>query len=367
MVMLILALGSVYGQEPRSAEVGFSGCWSHPVKDGIGSRLAGDDSNIFVAHKNERVEALSHNGSKLWESDFGGEIASNILVLDSSILLVARNSLVDNDGRRSQLRSLSSSAGITSWTQTIVDAEVHFLHRTAGAVILASSNGIVRSLDPATGQQFWKREIANSFLFAPIADDKRLAIATEGNQVFLISLATGEIESVRKLPFRITAFAILNTDSIMVGDDRGNVRRFVGGGERPLWTMKAGAAVSSIVAVNDRVLIASNDNFVYFLRAASGSVQWKRRYSGRVGFSLSLLGRYSLVANLNESEVFLTELATGKPAGQIVLSEGEGIVVSPLTIHDVVFLISNTSAYAFSMNGCPAPSKGRTALGSSTH
>ena len=184
--LIILAFSSVFGQEPNSTEVGFAGCWSYPTNSGAGSRLAADGQNLFFGHRKNTVEALSKDGAILWRSDLGGEISSNMLVTNESLILVTRNRVGDEGSFTSQLRSLSKATGITVWAKPIADSHEHFLESDGNLLIIASRNGILQSFDPVTSVVKWKREPTNSFSTAPAIGDRRIVVASEGGQIFSV-------------------------------------------------------------------------------------------------------------------------------------------------------------------------------------
>jgi len=55
-------------------------CWSYAVSTLADQRISSDGSRVFLPEDAARVEAISiTDGSRLWYSDLGGEIVSNIV------------------------------------------------------------------------------------------------------------------------------------------------------------------------------------------------------------------------------------------------------------------------------------------------
>ncbi|MFN0277757.1 MAG: PQQ-binding-like beta-propeller repeat protein [Pyrinomonadaceae bacterium] len=327
-------------------------CWAYQLGDVIGQQIVSDVEHVFVGSGGGKVEALSLDGKKIWSSEFGGEITSNILAAESGLFLVT--STVSSDTTKlsdSRLRSLSKETGITNWAVTLPDAEAHFLSAFNAAVIVVSKNGAVQSIDAKQGGVKWKREIAAGFVAEPVFFSKTVTIATTGNQIFALSLATGEIESIRKSVFGVTALAIMQNDVLIAGDERGNIFS-LNGVDKPMWTFKAGGQISDIFAVGDNLLAASHDNFVYFLVGRNGGRVWKLRLTGRVSDLAIGEDRYALISSFDEHKVMFVDLGNGKIAGQTVFDDDETAVQIQANPGLPMLVLTNRALNAYRLNGC---------------
>ena len=97
-----------------------------------------------------------------------------------------------------------------------------------------------------------------------------MIVATTAKQLFSVSLATGEIDSMRKMSYGVTALVETPSGEIIAGDERGNVSSLVNGNAKPYWKFKSGGEISAIFAVGEHLLVTSHDNFVYFLVSRNG-------------------------------------------------------------------------------------------------
>ena len=61
-------------------------------------------------------------------------------------------------------------------------------------LIVASGFGFVAALDAATGTEKWKREMGAPMTGAPTIKDGRIFVASNNNEIFALTLATGETE-----------------------------------------------------------------------------------------------------------------------------------------------------------------------------
>ena len=353
-----LMAATVSCQTNHSKEVEISKCWSYPVNGETGESLAVDGVRVYLGLSNAKVEAWSFDSKKMWTTELGGDISSNILAVDSGLFLVT--SLSSDTGRSggSLLRSLSKETGITNWTLKLPDAEKYFLGSFNGSLIVVSKSGVIQSVDAKSGTVEWKREIADGFAAAPAFDGGKVIVATTAKQIFAISLVSGEIISMRKLSFGVTALGETSSGQMIAGDERGNVSSLSAGAEKPYWNFKSGGEISAVFTIGDHMLVTSHDNFVYFLFNRNGGVMWKKRLTGRVSQISLYADRFALVTSYDQHGAVLTDLTNGKVAGQIAFGEDENLVYSPVISNGLIFTLTNKAAYAFSINDCPINKEG---------
>ena len=349
---LFLQTASVFGEAKSAGEISIEKCWAYPTPE-IGVALTSDGSRVFLGATGAKVEALSLDGKKMWTSDLGGDISSNILALDGGLLLVT-STVSAGEGKPggSILRNLSKETGITNWTLTLADADKHFLGGFNGSVVIVSNNGVIQSIEAKSGAVKWKRELAQGFAAEPVFTGVKILVASTGKQIFGVSLGSGEIESLRKVPFAVTALGETSAASLVVGDERGNLSSMANGTEKADWKFKSGGEISDILTFDDHLLVASHDNFVYFMGSKNGGLAWKKRLPGRVPQLANILGKYVFIAGFEEHNAVLTDIETGKVAGRIQFGEDEYLVVGPVSSNGSMLLLTNRAAYAYSLNGC---------------
>ncbi len=356
---LLLAGLAVFAQEkPVETEIVATKCWAYEVQAGQG--LASNGTRIFLATNEARVDAVSIDGRKLWSSELGGEIASNLLVTDSGVYVASATTPTAEKAATASLRLLSLDTGITSQTIKLPDASQHFLHQSNGSLIVVSANGTIQSIDAKSGAARWKREIAERFVGEPYFGAERVIVASAAKQLFTILHSSGEIELMRKLPSQSTAAALTASGETVIGDERGRVSLFLSDKDREhWWSYNSGASISSVRLLGNNILAASNDNFIYMLTPRSGGLAWKRRLAGRVTHIGILQNSLALVSSLEENGASFISLAGGKQLGQISLDEDEHLTANPSSASGLVFILTNNRLIAYSLNGCsPAKESG---------
>ena len=355
----ILLVSSLFGQKKPAGEVDVTRCWSHTVGETPATTLASDADRIFLGQDGSKVEALANDGNRVWSTELGGEITSNILPSGGGLFLVTSAVSVSAEKSvGSTLRSLSRDTGITNWTINLPGDGRYFLGEFNGAVIAVSTRGIIHSIDAKSGAVKWKREIAEGFTAEPTFAAGKVYIASTAKQIFSVSTATGEIDSVRKSAFGVTAIAVSASGDLIAGDERGNVGAFVNGSVKPRWKFKSGGEISVIIVTGENILIASHDNFLYFLSARYGGVGWKKRLSGRPAHIAAVPNRFVLIAAYDEPGALILDLFNGKVAGQIITGADERLSGTPVIADRLVVTMTNTAVHAYSLNGC-SPNKTR--------
>ncbi|MBK8304351.1 MAG: PQQ-binding-like beta-propeller repeat protein [Chloracidobacterium sp.] len=352
LVVITLCL-TAFGQTKPAGEVDIAKCWAYPLSDNTASTLAADAANVYIGSSGAKVEALSLDGKKLWATEFGGDINSNLMPTDAGLFLVTATVSDDAAKSGSVLRVVSKETGITSWTAKLPTAERHFLELYQGSIIVVSGNGVVQSLDIKDGTVKWKREIAEGFAGEPRFGGDAVVVGSTAKQAFTIMLATGEILSLRKIEAGVTSVGRVSTGDVTVGDGLGNVSLFLGGSEKPSWKFRSGGAISKILAANGNLFVTSHDNFAYSLYTSNGSLAWKRRLSGRVSHLSLINDKYIIVSAVDDHSVVLIELVKGKVAGQIALGADETLTADPVMSGGLILTVTDTAIYAHSLSPCP--------------
>lgn len=355
---LLLFGCAIFGQERPADELVAARCWSYPLNEAGAVTFASDADRVFLGMSGARIEAVTLDGSKLWATDLGGDITSNILP-QRNILFVATLGPPASEGRpgEAMLRALSRETGITVWTLKLPGSTKTFLHAVNEDLIVVSNSGVIQSIDAKTGAVKWKREIADGFVATPVFSREKVLVAASGKQVFGVLLATGEIDSMRRSLVTITALAETGAGEIVTGDERGNITAFAGGRDKASWRFKVGGQISGLSALADNLLVTSHDNFVYFISGRNGDVIWKKRLAGRVSHVASVANKYALSTSFEEHGAAITELLTGKPLGNIVLANEESITADPSVSAGRVFILTTQSLHAVSFDGCSSDKK----------
>jgi outer membrane protein assembly factor BamB len=347
-LILVLALvSSGFGQSKRSGDVDPAKCWSYSTGEIRADAIFAGNPHYLLGSSGARVESVALDGKKAWSTELGGEIKSNILPTEKGVYVVTSAAETGKASPADSLRLLSTDTGITVSSQKLGGAERYFLVPQNGSLIIVASSGAIESYG---GANPWKRDIAGGFVGEPAFSDGKIAVATTTNQIFVVSLANGEIESMQKMPLRVTAVGRTKDGDLLVGDDHGNAALFKSGSSKAYWKFKSGGAIAHVTEANDNILAVSNDNFVYLLDDRNGGLIWKKRFPGRIA-AAAPFGKYAFVSGFEQHLLVIMDLVNGKVAGQIKLGDDETVTALRSTPRSILVL-TNQALYSYSVDGC---------------
>lgn len=303
---------------PREKEtpiVTLNECWRYRSNDLLALKPAVDTSNLYLAENGGRVSAVSlSSGVRLWSTDLGGEIRSNVAVQGSQVFVATSDA-----SKHLRLRALSTASGIPTMEIDLPYADILYIASADGKLVVAEQTGYVAVFAAGSQKPDWQTmvpgiDISNMV----IASDQLIAPAAE-RSIRVISLADGKTVSSTTLDTAAATLGLFD-GNLVAGDSRGNLIRYNDDHHTIYWRLRNGARMSGIVATVKGVLAASLDNFVYMVSGYYGDIRWKRRMPGRVA-SIVTDGDIAIVQTIGESDAVILNLESGKPAGQLSIGD----------------------------------------------
>jgi outer membrane protein assembly factor BamB len=335
-------------QDSDISVVTLSECWRYRSSELLSLRPAIDTSNLYVAENGGRISAISlSSGTRIWSTELGGDIRSNIAVEGSNVYAVASDS-----SRHMRLRGLSVTSGIPNLDVEVPYGESARLIATHGKVIIGSASGFVASFPVGAAKPEWQTMIPGIDLSTlAVISEKGLAVSAD-KTVHAISTVDG------KETFTITADGPVSTLSlfdgdVLVGDSRGRLTRYDDDGRTVAWRLRNGARISGVVPTEHGLLVSSLDNFVYMVSSYYGSIKWKKRMSGRVS-SLAANGDLAAVITVGEPNAVLVNLENGKSAGEYVVGEDDAFTQPAIAANGQFIFFTSTKVVAESPGTCSA-------------
>ena len=274
--------------------------------------------------------SISFPDNTLWQSEFGGEIVSNLVTDQTSVFFAANPAAKEGVKPDSTtLRSVSKQTGITIWSVAVPYSEKSYLGADTNYIFAVTGDRVVIALDKKDGAVKWQTNVDKKLAAAPHFTEKYIGLASESSEIFLISPQNGEQTFQMTSPFPAISVFIPDVNTLIPGDRKGNLWAMDILTKQIRWKFKNGAQVSSITGAGESILVSSYDNFVYQMSPANGNVLWKRRLPGRVIERPLVTRDFAVVRVLGEPEVSFIDLKSGKILGKIV-SEGEDDITTAL-------------------------------------
>ncbi len=334
-------------ETPKNVEAVFTKCWAYPVGERSATVLAGDASATFVGTEGGGLIAVSAAGAKIWASDLGGEITTNIETAARLVFVVTSAS---GKSPATTLRGVSRTTGVARWSVNVTNSSRQWIFVRPDSVVVISNDGTVSSFGADSGKIGWSTSVHAPVTAVASTDGLRILIATDSKIIAVGD--TGRLEDVAAAGTGLNYIAASASKGVLTGDSRGSLSLF-GSHTKPLWQYRTGGAISNILAGEDSIIISSHDNFVYSISAYRGSVNWKRRFAGRAAFLRSLDGHFLLVGMSDGGDLTAIDTEHGRPAGQIVLGADEHIIgISQAATDGRFSILSEQTLYGYSTKGC---------------
>lgn len=231
------------------------------------------------------------------------------------------------------VRAASLSNGAEIWSQRLKGISKRDKAALGGGLavagdtlVVASGYGYVVAMDAANGAQKWRRELGAPMTGSPTISDGRIFVASNNNEVFALSLATGETvwsdqaisESARVLG---SPSAAAVEDFVIAPFSSGEIIAYLAANGRRLWTDALAQSgrftpISEINDIGSRPVLGSG---LVFASSQSGTtVAIDGRSGARVWTQVvgstrapALVGRYLFVLGTND-ELACLDAATGE-------------------------------------------------------
>jgi outer membrane protein assembly factor BamB len=348
----LFASPSLISASPPDDSPVFSKCWEYPSAADVTVNPTSDDTNVyFLDNENRLVGVHLHRGTKVWSTELGGDVISNLLVTGESILVVTSVPASASSAAKSILWSLRTETGLTDWRTDISPSPAVTLGRSSGNILALGSDGVVTAVSLGGGP-LWSIQAGSPLSSEPIFDDIGVAFGTEKNEVLNIAGSDGRVDTLWKSQHAPTAVYLNSRTRLLVGDARGNVFSLPGR-SNPAWRFRNGARISKVIGNKVGYLAVSDDNFVYNL-SRSGDVKWKRRLSGRVAGSPLVLGDALVLSIAGAGTVYVLDLRKGKISNRIDTGEESSIGSAGLPSGEGFVTTAPTGLTYFSRVKCPA-------------
>ena len=329
----------------------FKRSWDYKVTPNLAIFPVIDSSAVyFVDNENKLLAIDSTSAARIWSSELGGEVASNLLLSDTSVL-VATNSQSTEGGPapKTYLRSISRGTGVTEWRIEIVSTGNVWIGLYSGSIVAIGEDGSMSGLSRSDGKPIWVRGLGAPITTAPLFGQKGIILGTESKEIFDVAILDGSSRKLWKSEHLPTALFTDNSGRLVVGDERGRVTAVSSTGKRS-WIFRNGARISSVLLGDSDYLASSNDNFIYRL-TRGGNVKWKRRLPGRLAQAPLILGDVAVMSVAGGGGVFVLEVDKGKILDRIATAEDQSFAIGGSTNDSKNFVIAGPSSISYFSRG----------------
>jgi outer membrane protein assembly factor BamB len=350
----VILPASTAAQTPDKSLVTLNQCWNYPTENLVLQRPAVDNSNLYFGERGGRITAISlSTGTRLWSTELGGELRSNIAFLGSNLYVVAGPTIDGGPKGNGRLRVLSTNTGIPN-----PETELPFSGRVrlvtiAMRLVAISDGGNVMAFDGSSASPAWQRTFPSIYPETVTVWSDKIAFAASDNRVYVISGVSGANVTFANTDRPVSALGIID-DDLVWGDDRGNLVRYDLAKNSVDWRFKNGARISSIAAIPEGVVATSNDNFAYLVSSDYGSVKWKKRLSGRISNFTVGDGAIAVAETVGDPNAVVLNLDNGKSVGQAAIVDDEAYILASIYTAGKFIFFTNRRVIARSAAQCAA-------------
>jgi outer membrane protein assembly factor BamB len=296
---------------------GWEEAWRIRISRGVGSTPVWADSQILVASLDRNLHAirLEPEPRVVWDENQKSGLPASPLALGSRIVIVesgreGRLVALDRATRREawavklgdliaaplaaddRLYAVTSTglvaavtpAGNEVWRRELETAIAARPARIGGALLVASAEGVLYALDPATGDVRERVDPAAGPIWGDpaVLDDAHAIYATLEGQVFTVSPDL-EVEARRSFPSHFYAGPRLEDGALLLAGHEGTIWSYDWRNSEIRWRRELAATVRAAPAPGPRaVAIGDLGGNLYQLDRETGELLWHARLDGAI-------------------------------------------------------------------------------------
>lgn len=329
--------------------------WAYETRQLASQTPVAFEDALYVPLTGGVVAAVRpRDGQLLWRSESGGEFSAAPAADERGVYVGSELSAEGLDASavytKGVVRALSRTSGVALWTRTVPNPLEGALVLGDGLLLGASADGRIYALDKETGAPAWIVKTEHSFRTAPSVSDGRLFLSSDDGHLLIVALKTGAIlrryrtENSHASPFSV-AGRVVYTGS---ADGYVTALREAGGRLETLWRRRpTNSGVQTVTATPAGLLVASRDNFVYFLSHKDGDRLWKKQLPGRVAGPPLVGSDSALFAVLGGEVCVALSLSDGKQVNTLALGEGNTVSTTPQLVAPFVIVPTRNGLLAF--------------------
>lgn len=310
-----------------------------------------DEESVYVPLAGGTLVSLrATDGQLRWRSEIGGELSASPTADRERIYVAAEmgGDADDQTQRRATgtLRALGRDGGVTQWMRILAKPLRGTLTATNGKLFAGGDDGKLYAFDANTGQAYWGIEYSAGFNSQPVVAASRLYIGSEDGAVLAVDENSGKIIWRFRSKGPVRGPVALAGEAVYFGSGDGYIYAVNSANGKLRWRNRTGAGVQSVVRVEEAILVASLDNFVY-LYSLNGKRLWKRQLPGRISSQPFTTGDGALFTPLSSSAAVVLGLADGRPVNTLPIDEELTTSAAPIGVGDAVFVTTQHGLLAF--------------------
>jgi FOG: WD40-like repeat len=325
--------------------------WKYLSEQTINLTPATDGERIYLPLAGGAIVSLrASNGQLLWKTETGGELTASP-VADERGVYLASESIGAEKGAQTPtgaLRAVARESGVTLWLRSLPMPLQASLAINQDTIFGGARDGQIYAVRKRDGEILWNKQVA-----APLASrlslvGTRLYIGGEDGKLYALDQKTGRTLWRYQTRGAVRGNVAVGDGLVYFGSADGYVYALRETDGRLRWRARTGAGVQSVLSIRNSLLVASLDNFVYFLSAARGNRLWKRQLVGRLTAEPLATFDGALFTPLSGDSAVVLDLKNGKQLNSLPLGEDSNTAASPIIAGNILLMTTRHGLVAFS-------------------
>ncbi|HEX2977279.1 MAG TPA: PQQ-binding-like beta-propeller repeat protein [Bacteroidales bacterium] len=310
--------------------------WSYNAGARTKSSPVVSDGTVFIGDDKGGLTAVSADGKLKWKYNSGSMLEAPPTVFGNKVIIGS------NDGK---LKAIDKVTGKLIWSyetenQISGSANVWVSGSKAG-IVVGSYDYYLHCVDPRTGKVLWKVETDNYVNGTPAITGGKVVFGGCDGIVRIVDPLTGQQKDTINIGVYIASSLATTESMAFFGDYDGNRYGINLSEGRKEWELP-GNGQGSILAIpavgSDKIVIGSEDKYLYCYNASDGKLVWKYRTNARITGSAVISGG-KVLFNGMDGFITILDLGTGKKLWSF--NAGSPVSSSPAVVSGRFYILTD--------------------------
>lgn len=327
--------------------------WRYDSNQTLNLTPASDDERIYLPLAGGTIVSLrARDGQLYWKSEMGGELSASPVADDRGVYVASETGA---DAAKSEagvrratgtLRALGREGGVTQWMRTLAMPLQGSLALSGNKLIAGGNDGRLYAFDKRTGEILWMVLHGSGFNCQAVAFAERVYVGSEDGTLLAIRETNGAVLWRFRTKGPVHGPVAVANGTVYFGSGDGYLYAVNSEDGRLLWRKRTGAGVGAVALVDNALLVASLDNFVYRF-SLNGKRVWKRLLPGRIPAQPLTAQDGALFTPLSSPAGVVLGLRDGRQVNSLPTGEEINTSASPIAVGDAVLLTTEHGFLAF--------------------
>lgn len=325
--------------------------WQYPTDATVNLTPATDGQRVYLPLAAGKIVSLrAVDGQMFWRTEIGGEFSASPAADERGVYIASETGVVQGKAPQAAgaLRALGRESGVTLWMHTLPFPLRGALVLNEQTLFGGSSDGRVYAVNKNSGEVVWVKQFNSPFASLPTVSKTNLLIGNDDGTLICLDQATGKPLWRYRTRGPVRGRPSVSQGIVYFGSADGYVYAVDEANGRFRWRTRTGAGVQAVTVTEGGVLVASLDNFVYFLTLARGGRLWKKQLAGRIAAQPLAAADGALFTPLSGDTGVVLDLRDGRQLNSIPIGEDNTTAASPIVVKDVLFVTTRQGLLAFS-------------------